>query len=238
MKTPYRIIPVLTLIILILSSLLSAGQHRVIRVVDGDTIVVNYKGKYEKVRLLCVNTPESVHPDKKQNIPIGKVSSDYTKKRLTGKYVNFEFEGPFRGRYGRLLAYVIINGDNFNQELIRQGLSPYYTKYGLSRKYDQEFRESEKYARNHKLHIWGDPELTQNYFRLKSKWGQYRAKVSSPSPIIQNKDWKYAASRKSKVFHKPDCRSVKKISPKNLIGFKSREEAVASGRRPCKVCRP
>ena len=46
----------------------------VIKVVDADTIIVNYKGKYEKVRLLCVNTPESVHPDEKQNIPMGKVA--------------------------------------------------------------------------------------------------------------------------------------------------------------------
>ncbi|MDO9530174.1 MAG: hypothetical protein Q7J27_13595 [Syntrophales bacterium] len=52
---------------------LLAGQYNVIRVVDGDTIVVNYHGKYEKVRLLCVNTPESVHRDKKQRYTPCKV---------------------------------------------------------------------------------------------------------------------------------------------------------------------
>jgi len=57
-----------------------AGQYRVVRVVDGDTIVINYHDKYEKVRFLCVDTPESVHPDKKRNIPIGKVASKYTPK--------------------------------------------------------------------------------------------------------------------------------------------------------------
>jgi len=56
--------------LLILPTISLAAQYRVIRVVDGDTILVDYKGKYEKVRLLCVNTPESVHPDKKQNIPL------------------------------------------------------------------------------------------------------------------------------------------------------------------------
>jgi micrococcal nuclease len=99
---------VLFLIFFLLPSLSLAAQHRVIRIVDGDTIVVNYQGKNEKIRLLCVNTPESVHPDKKQNIPLGKVVSEYTKKRLTGKYVDLEFEGPLRGRYGRLLAYVLL----------------------------------------------------------------------------------------------------------------------------------
>jgi len=143
----------------------------VIRIVDGDTIVVNYKGKPEKVRLLRVNTPESVHPDKKQNIPMGKVASDYTKKRLKGKCIDLEFEGELRGRYGRLLAYVIVDGVNFNLELVRQGLSPYYTKYGLSEKYDSEFRDAEKYARKQGLGIWENPELTKKYLRLKSKWG-------------------------------------------------------------------
>jgi len=99
MKRIYKILPPLILTLLILPSLLFAGQHRVIRVVDGDTIVVDYKGKKEKVRMLCVNTPESIHPDKKQNIPMGKVASDYTKKRLKGRYVDLEFEGSIDRKF-------------------------------------------------------------------------------------------------------------------------------------------
>jgi len=49
-----------------------------------------------------------------------------------------------------------------------------YTKYGLSEKYDKEFREVEKYARKHQLNIWGDPDITKKYLRLKSKWGQQK----------------------------------------------------------------
>ena len=238
MKRAYKIIPFLITFLLILPAFSLGAQYRVIRIVDGDTIVVNYKGKNEKVRLLCVNTPESVHPDKKQNIPMGKVASDYTKNRLKGKYVDLEFEGPFRGRYGRLLAYVFVDGVNFNLELVRKGLSPYYTKYGLSQRYDEEFRQAERYARTQELNIWGDPELTKKYLRLKSKWGQYRSKVSSPPATVQTKEWKYVASKNSKVFHRSDCKWAKRIRPKNLIGFKSREGAVKSGRRPCRSCGP
>ena len=82
----FRII-ISSLLFLTLPVLANAGQYQVIRVVDGDTIVIKYNGKYEKVRLLCVNTPESVHSDEKQNIPMGKVASKYTQKRLTGKHV-------------------------------------------------------------------------------------------------------------------------------------------------------
>lgn len=140
--------------------------------------------------------------------------------------------------YGRLLAYVFVDGVNFNLELVREGLSPYYTKYGLSEKYDQEFREAERYARKHKLHIWGDPGLTKKYLKSKSKWGQYKSKVSSPPVAVQTKEWKYVASKNSKVFHRHDCKWARKIGPKNFIGFKSREEVVKSGRRPCKSCGP
>jgi micrococcal nuclease len=169
---------------------------------------------------------------------MGKVASDYTKKRLKGKYVDLEFEGPIRGRYGRLLAYVFVDGVNFNLELVRQGLSPYYTKYGLSQKYDQEFREAERYARKSKLNIWGDPELAQKYLKLKSKWGRYRSQTGSPPASVQAKKWKYVASKKSEVFHRPGCKWVGKIRAGNLIGFKSREEAFKSGRRPCRSCQP
>jgi len=173
-KIKYLIITLLITLLFISQELAIAGQYKVIRIVDGDTIVIQYDGKYEKVRLLCVNTPESVHPDKKQNIPMGKVASKYTMKKLTGKFVNLEFEiKKLRGNYGRLLAYVFVDGQNFNLDLVRQGLSPYYTKYGKSEKYDSEFRAAEKQARKEKLNIWGDPELTKKYLRLKSKWGQH-----------------------------------------------------------------
>ena len=164
----------LPLFFVIIPALAIAGQYKVVRVVDGDTIVVDSQGKHEKVSLLCVNTPESVHPDKKQNIPMGKVASKYTQKKLAGKYVKLEFEiSRPRGNYGRLLAYVFIDGQNFNLDLVRQGLLPYYTKYGKSQKYDAEFRSAEKQARKEKLNIWRDPDLTKKYLRLKSKWGQH-----------------------------------------------------------------
>ena len=200
MKRSLTTIPFLVIFLLIVPVLLLAGEHRVIRVVDGDIIEVNYKGKPEKVRLLCVNTPESVHTDKKQNIPMGKVASDYTKKQLNGKYVDLKFEGKLRGKYDRLLAYVFVGGRNFNLELVRQGLSPYYTKYGLSQRYDKKFREVERFARDHRLNIWGDPELTQKYLRLKSKWGQQKSQADSPSVLCKTKEWKYVASKKSKIF--------------------------------------
>ena len=221
--------------------LVRAGQYKVIRVIDGDTIVVDYQGKYEKVRLLCVNTPESVHPDKKQNIPMGKVAANYAKKKLSGKYVDLEFEGSRRrGNYGRFLTYIFVDGQNFNMDLVKQGLSPYYTKYGRSRKYDHEFKDAEKSARKQKLNIWGDPALSQKYLRLESKWGQSSSAVPTVNQkkSVQTDAGIYIGNKRSHKFHRQECRWAKKMSSNNSVFFKSRQKAKKQGYVPCKVCNP
>jgi micrococcal nuclease len=48
----------------------------------------------------------------------------------------------------------------------------------------------------------------------------------------------YVASAIREPFHRPDCKWAQRISPANLQTFKTREEAIKAGHRPCKVCRP
>lgn len=48
----------------------------------------------------------------------------------------------------------------------------------------------------------------------------------------------FVGSKNSKVFHKPDCPSVKDILPQNLVYYKTRDEAIAAGKRPCLRCKP
>ena len=50
--------------------------------------------------------------------------------------------------------------------------------------------------------------------------------------------YEYVASKNSKVFHKPDCSSARRIKPENLTGYNSRAEAIKAGKRPCKRCKP
>ena len=51
-------------------------------------------------------------------------------------------------------------------------------------------------------------------------------------------EYKYVASKNRPTFHKPDCRWTKKISPENLVGYKTREDAINAGKKPCKQCKP
>lgn len=50
--------------------------------------------------------------------------------------------------------------------------------------------------------------------------------------------YKYVASKNSRVFHKPDCSSAKRIKPENLTGYNNRNETLKTGKRPCKQCKP
>jgi len=118
----------------------AAGRYvtTVLRVVDGDTIVVNYNGVEEKVRLIGVDTPESVHPDSDRNTEAGVLASDYTKEKLEGRQVELEFDVQQRDVYGRLLAYVYVDGVMFNKTLLEDGVANLAT-YPPNVKYVEEF---------------------------------------------------------------------------------------------------
>lgn len=62
--------------------------------------------------------------------------------------------------------------------------------------------------------------------------------VKTETKTTETQEYKYAVSKKSEVFHYINCSYVASIKPENLILFKTREEAIASGRRPCKKCKP
>lgn len=82
-------------------------QASVIRVVDGDTFVANVNGTEEKIRLIGVDTPESVHPDKSKNTKEGKEASEYTKSMLQpGTKVWLEADVEKVDKYNRELRYV------------------------------------------------------------------------------------------------------------------------------------
>lgn len=64
-----------------------------------------------------------------------------------------------------------------------------------------------------------------------------KEQLKPPAKSVQA-EYKYVASKNSKVFHKPDCSSAKRIKPENLTGYNNRNEALKAGKRPCKRCKP
>jgi len=91
------------------------------RVVDGDTVEVRIGGGVEDVRLIGVDTPETVKPDTPVQC-FGPQASHFTKRRLTGRRVRLVFGVERRDVYGRLLAYVYLADRTLS--LPQQGQSP------------------------------------------------------------------------------------------------------------------
>lgn len=118
---------------------------KVLRVVDGDTFKCMIDGKEQTVRLIGVDTPESVNPNKEKNTVEGKIASEYTKRYLEDRDVELEYDIQKTDKYGRVLAYVW-NGDTlFNFKLIRDGIAKPMT-IAPNVKYSKIIRNLEKKA--------------------------------------------------------------------------------------------
>jgi micrococcal nuclease len=122
------------------------------RVIDGDTIEIIWNGKKEKVRLIGIDTPETVHPQKPVEY-FGKEASAFTKRMVENKVINLEFDQNQRDKYGRLLAYVYLEDGTFlNAEILKQGYGYAYTKFPF--KYMEQFREYQREARLGDRGLW------------------------------------------------------------------------------------
>jgi micrococcal nuclease len=94
----------------------------VTRVVDGDTVEARIGAEVEDVRLIGIDTPETVKPDAPVEC-FGPQASSFTHRVLEGQPVRLVFGAERRDVYGRLLAYAYIGHRLFNAELVRRGLA-------------------------------------------------------------------------------------------------------------------
>lgn len=200
---------------------------RVERVVDGDTLLLEGG---EKIRLLNVDTPESVHRDQRKNSQEGKDAAGYMQTMATGKEVRLE-RAEKRDIYGRVLADVFIGELHLNVELVRQGLARYYTKYGISKRYNSDFQVAEDYARRNSLGFWHE-----HRYVLTPTSPVVDAQPSPRRTVALHHSNAMVVASRSGVFHNSDCPSVKKI--KEPRTFATSMEAASAGLRPCKRCRP
>ena len=129
---------------------LAEGPHHVVRVIDGDTIIVS---PHVTVRLIGVNTPETVKPDWPVE-PFGPEASHFTREFLAGGTARLEFDRERADRFGRHLAYVWVGNRMLNEELLRAGLARFEPQYHYSEIVKRRFRQAQKEARQEHLGIW------------------------------------------------------------------------------------
>lgn len=132
------------------------GPFKIKYILDGDTFTLN---NGTKVRMIGIDTPESVHQDSSNNTAWGKKASDYTKKQLSGKKVWLEYDKEKKDVYGRTLAYVWIKqGKNikmYNKILLKKGYARavYYAPNG---RYKKKFDKLQRKAHKEKKGFWRD----------------------------------------------------------------------------------
>ena len=184
----------------------------VIRVIDGDTVSLQYLGK---ARLIGVDTPETVHPEKPVEF-FGKEATDFTRRHLDAEEVRVEYDWQRTDSYGRVLVYLYLeDGTFFNAELVKLGYAHAYTKYPF--KYLEEFREYEQEARENGRGLWGE---------------QVSEAVAEPNADADKQEALVYVTRTGKKYHRDGCRYLSKN--KTSISL----EAVTDTYGPCSVCRP
>ena len=142
---------------------LTEGIWDVVRVVDGDTLIVgdaiDKKAQY-RVRLIGADTPETVKPNSPVE-PFGPEASEFTKRKIAEakNRVRIAFDGDEVDRYGRSLAMVYLQmpGGNeiwLNEQLIREGLARAQVQYKFSQGAKTAFKQAEAEAKAARRNIW------------------------------------------------------------------------------------
>ena len=148
----------------------SSWNVTVTRVIDGDTVEIRYEnGSTETVRLLGVDTPEtppnSVSPGEFEGIPDTDAGRDhlivwggratgFAERNLAGRNVRLvvDSQADRRGGYGRLLGYIYVDDENFNQLLLTNG---YARLYESEFRYRDRFAAAEATAQQEGMGLWG-----------------------------------------------------------------------------------
>ena len=193
----------------------------VVSVVDGDTIKIDLNGTTITLRLIGIDTPETVDPRKTVQC-FGAEASNKAKELLSGRKVRIEKDST-QGeldKYERLLAYVYRqDGLFYNEYMVKQGYAHEYT-YDTPYKYQAQFKADEKYARENQLGLWS-PNTCNGDTTSEA--------TSSNQTTTQTTGKYYTSSYGTAIYYYPEnCSAWKGLTPKYLKVFDSIEALLAS----------
>lgn len=126
-----------------ISTEISGGK--VVKIKDGDTIVILSDGKETTIRFADIDCPE-------KNQPFGMKAKKFVSDLCFSKEVEIKNDGT-KDRYGRLIGTVILNRTIINKELVKAGLAWHFKKYSS----DSSYSVLEKEARENHIGIWSQP---------------------------------------------------------------------------------
>lgn len=139
-----------------------AGQFKITRVYDGDTVKAIGHDITVKVRLVEIDAPEISHRKRESGQPYGQRSKKYLSELVLNKTVDVKRYGL--GPYNRILGVISLNGRNINLEMIRVGLAEVYRGLAPHRFDLDAYWKAEREARQAKKGMWS---LGDKYVNLK-----------------------------------------------------------------------
>lgn len=213
-----------------------SNLYVVTRVVDGDTFDVNIDGATKRVRVIGLDTPETVDPRKPVQC-FGKEASNKATELLLNKKVKLEAD-PTQGdtdKYGRILRYATReDGLFFNKWMIENGYGHEYT-YNTPYKYQIEFKQAQKAAQEAKKGLWADNACAA------APTTATTPTISKTTPVVTTKEAQPTAgclikgninTKGEKLYHLPSCPSYSKTTISEGDGekwFCTEQEAVKAG---------
>jgi micrococcal nuclease len=160
------------------------GSVKVQRIIDGDTLKVDIEDTSETVRIIGIDTPETVHPNKAVEC-FGMEASNRLKNLLDGKAILLQPNpAEDRDRYGRMLRYVELDGEDIGASMIRDGYAYSYKQYPHSRLTNYNGLEQE--ARAARRGLWAACDNSLEFADIPVghpylpaiRWGKDRGVVS------------------------------------------------------------
>lgn len=161
LKRSLVLILILSILITIIGGCVfkKSEQIYVESVIDGDTVKT---AAGNSIRLLGVDTPE-INWGEGESDFYAQAARKFTVKNLKGKNVDVEYDIEKEDKYGRKLAYIFQNGENFNQKLLENGYATLMI-IAPNKKYEKEFKQAVRNARQKQVGIWSRIQKSETYF--------------------------------------------------------------------------
>ena len=219
----------------------SGTQGRVVSVTDGDTLKVSLNGTVETIRVIGIDTPETVHPTKPVEC-FGIEASNKAKELLAGKTVTVVTD-PSQGtrdKYDRYLAYIILeDGSDFGEVMLRGGYAYEYT-YDIPYQNQSAYKKAEDTARTGETGLWADGACgLRNVGEIETQPAATTPVAPAPSTTEANCNIKgnISYSTGEKIYHVPGQENYNDTvidTSKGESWFCTESEAVQAGWRKAK----
>lgn len=184
------------------------------RVVDGDTAhVIDENGEGLNLRLLLIDTPETVHPSEPVQ-PYGPEASARLTDLLNDAdqlYIEYD-DGEKQDHYGRELVYLYADDVSVHEVLLEEGLARVGYIYEQQR-YLEDFRVAEQYARDNQLGIWSIP----GYVNEGGEGFNYEEEPTAAEEPSSNNVETGSDAASSETYNFANCTELREVFPEGVM---------------------